>query len=391
MGKRLNRKGRKPDKGGTPKEILRMLFVCIAIGIAAGILLARYLFNVYGDLDGGAMLVLYSGLAMCLVSIFLNVIIHEAGHLIFGLLTGYSFLSFRIFSLTFVKEQGRLRCRKFSAPGTSGQCLMIPPAKTVKPLPYRLYNYGGVIMNFLISLLAILPMVLFPGIPFAVDFLLGGFAAGGIMIGAMNGLPLKAFGIANDGYNVRSMKRDATARSSFRRQLELVAEQSVGIRLKDMPEEWFQLPAEADLTNVMNAYIRYMAFVRELDRLDFTAAQSCLEQLVPALPRLPLSYRNVTNLGFLFLTVLKGASGEEIERYNTKQSKLLIKSAKNEINIRRIAYAYYKLYKTDEKAAELCRRRLEILAEKHPVPAEAKMNLMLADYVDQIVRLRPEA
>ena len=48
----------------------------------------------------------FSGLVIMLAvsfgAILLHVIIHEAGHLVFGLLSGYRFVSFRIFSLTLV-------------------------------------------------------------------------------------------------------------------------------------------------------------------------------------------------------------------------------------------------------------------------------------------------
>ena len=39
-----------------------------------------------------------------ILSIVLHIIIHEAGHLVMGLLTGYTFLSFRIFSWVLVKQ-----------------------------------------------------------------------------------------------------------------------------------------------------------------------------------------------------------------------------------------------------------------------------------------------
>ena len=356
------KKEKKGNRGVRSRVILMSLLLPVAIGIIIGVWMVSYLVGVYGEMNGKVMVIIYSSLGMSFVSIYLNIIFHEAGHLLFGLLTGYSFLSFRIYSLTFIREQGKLRLKKFSIPGTAGQCLMAPPVGPIDKLPYRLYNYGGVLMNFVISFLAFLPMLLFPQLSIHGKFLLGGFAAGGFMLGLTNGLPLKAFGIANDGYNVKSIQKDPVARNSFRLQLELYRRQSAGDRLKDMPEEWFTLPEEAELSNVMNAYLLYMAYNRDLDRMDFASAKSNLNVLDQVLPKLPISYRNVTNLGFLFLAILNGDSEEETEQYLTKQSKLLMKSARSEINIRRIAYAYYKLYHKDEKAAEVCRRSLLKLA-----------------------------
>ena len=42
-------------------------------------------------------------IAVVLVSFCVLVIIHESGHMIFGLLTGYRFLSFRVFSFAIHK------------------------------------------------------------------------------------------------------------------------------------------------------------------------------------------------------------------------------------------------------------------------------------------------
>ncbi len=74
-------------------------------------------------------------------------------HLIFGLLTGYRFSSFRIFNLMLVKESGRLRIRRLSIAGTGGQCLMCLPDLVNGTMPFILYNFGGAIMNILAALI----------------------------------------------------------------------------------------------------------------------------------------------------------------------------------------------------------------------------------------------
>lgn len=59
-----------------------------------------------------------------LVSFFIVLIIHEGGHLIMGLITGYNFVSFRIGSFTIIKENGKLVSKKFNIAGTGGQCTL---------------------------------------------------------------------------------------------------------------------------------------------------------------------------------------------------------------------------------------------------------------------------
>ena len=44
---------------------------------------------------------------MVFVAFFVQAVIHEFGHLLFGLLTGYKFISFRIGNVMFIKESGK--------------------------------------------------------------------------------------------------------------------------------------------------------------------------------------------------------------------------------------------------------------------------------------------
>lgn len=88
-------------------------------------------------------------------AILIQLIIHEAGHLIFGLMTGYRFSSFRIANLMWVKLDGRIQCRKLHIAGTGGQCLMIPPDLKDGKMPVMLYNFGGAIINLATAVLCV--------------------------------------------------------------------------------------------------------------------------------------------------------------------------------------------------------------------------------------------
>ena len=78
----------------------------LLIGAVCGVLILAYLDHHRG---GAATL-----LRMLLLFLFMygamliQIIIHEAGHLVFGLATGYKFSSFRIYSWMWVKEDGKL-------------------------------------------------------------------------------------------------------------------------------------------------------------------------------------------------------------------------------------------------------------------------------------------
>ncbi len=84
-----------------------------------------------------------------IISFFCSIIFHEGGHLLFGFLTGYKFLSFQILNLLIYKKNNKLKFSK--QPLTReilGQCLMVYKKEFSDDIPYKLYNLGGVIINF---------------------------------------------------------------------------------------------------------------------------------------------------------------------------------------------------------------------------------------------------
>ena len=145
----------------------RLLPAYLILGGVIGWIAGRYLGLTLKEQDGlGMVLFLLAWLLLCLsLAVFLQVIVHEAGHLIGGLLNGYSFTSLRIGSLLFIKKAGRIRCRKFTLPGTAGQCLMAPPDRLEDRFPTLLYNVGGCLANVLFSVAALLANMLLEGTP----------------------------------------------------------------------------------------------------------------------------------------------------------------------------------------------------------------------------------
>lgn len=137
-----------------------------------------------------------------LFSIFLQVLLHEGGHLVCGLATGYRFVSFRIFNLTFIRKDGKLCIKRFSLAGTGGQCLLTPPERPLEDIPTTLYNLGGVLANLLTAILAFLPLLTVDGLPYLLKFFLLMLSLIGILLAGMNGIPMKMGGIGNDADNM---------------------------------------------------------------------------------------------------------------------------------------------------------------------------------------------
>ena len=70
------------------------------------------------------------------------------------------------------------------------------------------------------------------------------FAAVGFITAVMNGVPMRLGAVDNDGYNALAISKSSEAAEAFWVQLSIVGQSARGVRLKDMPEEWFRVPAE---------------------------------------------------------------------------------------------------------------------------------------------------
>ena len=81
----------------------------------------------FGKTPGGLLFAVAGAMVLVGLAMFLHSVVHETGHLVFGLLTGYKFVSFRIGSIMLIKESGKLRLKLYNIVGTGGQCLMMPP------------------------------------------------------------------------------------------------------------------------------------------------------------------------------------------------------------------------------------------------------------------------
>ena len=94
----------KKKKKITWQQYIGMAFYML-IGAACGFLMVMYV-----DQSTGAGKPLHEGLLALAglflgmyAAMFIQLVIHEAGHLVFGLLSGYRFSSFRIFSFMWIK------------------------------------------------------------------------------------------------------------------------------------------------------------------------------------------------------------------------------------------------------------------------------------------------
>ncbi|KAB7671760.1 hypothetical protein [Bacillus sp. B1-b2] len=310
---------------------------------------------------------------ICLIGFYIiHIIIHEAGHLLFGKITGYSLVSFRIFSHMWVVTENGLRYKKLYVPGTLGQCLMSPPPYVKGNYPFKLYLLGGVIMNFLSSLLLALFFLASGEFPLIALI----FVLLGIMVGLTNLIP---YGF-NDGMSLKMAWNNENKQKQLYTQFYVNAETTKGVSYRDLPEELFELPPEDNRTDYFSVWIICMQLVRAMDRFDFVESKHIIDSLWKKKDQLiPLYKLEIAKERLFLLLLLEIDKEEAISIYEDKKLKkyLTIKQMSN----KRILAAYEWYVNNDlVKAKNLCDEGLQ-LEKINPNKADAELERKLIDYI----------
>lgn len=304
-------------------------------------------------------------IAIFIIIFGLHIILHEVGHLILGLMSGYEFISFRVGSLTLVKDEGKFKFKKFNIKGTGGQCLMMPKTDNYKELKYVLYNLGGTLMNLIITIISLVILIAFNVSPI-IKFILIASITAGILCIISNGIPMKVSGIANDGYNIIAISKDDFMKYCFYIQLKVNGLLSKGMRIKDLPIEWFYLREGADLNNHLVTSLKIMEGNYYYDNLNFEAAQRCYEEILENAPKIIKIYEYEINCELLFFEILKGNMDRVKELY-TKELRNYIKATECYISRKRLMYAYNLIVLKDKKKTEKVLKEIEKVKKTYPI------------------------
>ena len=338
--------------------------VLLITGMICGNIIVRYsgIFDTEAESKLTAILI---GLVSIYGATYLHTILHEGGHLLFGLLTGYGFSSFRIGSLMIIKKEGKLRFSKLKIAGTGGQCLMTPPGEMGGRFPCILYNMGGVIVNIVLSAVFFILYAIFPNSGSLSGFLLT-CAIVGVSTSLVNGIPLRLTSVDNDGRNALSLVNNDKARRAFAIQLKVSERLAAGERLGDMPEEWFEIPAEEDMKNNLIATMAVFAANRFMDTHDFARAKQLIERLLNGDNAVLGLHLNLLRSDLIYLECIGEKDETTLNSLMDKRFEKFMKASKTNISILRTRYAFELLVKNHLVAAAEIKERFEKAAGVYP-------------------------
>ena len=363
--------------------------LAMAIFIVVAGIIGFFSANVVSDYENeyglAGLLISIGFLMLVFVAVaFIHIIVHEAGHLVFGLLSGYKFVSFRIGTVMLIRDNDKLKVKRFNIVGTGGQCLMMPDSKwNAYNYPYVLYNLGGSLANLVFALLSLGLYLTFPGVRNLSEVLFISFIVG-LIIALINAIPMKVGGISNDGHNALNLKKDKEARRALYMQLYINGLQTKGVRLKDMPEEYFELPDNADLNNPLIVSIGVFKCNRLHDKKDFNKAKEYSKYLIDNAPGLLGIHKNELLCEMLFYEIIGLCRKDEIEKIYTKELQEYIKNTSVYVSRSRLMYAFEIFVNNDEISAIKELKQFNKIANNFPFTGDVESEREIIEFIDNL-------
>ncbi len=179
-----------------------------------------------------------------------TVIIHEYGHWVGGILTGYRTVYICFFSFVFYKDASK-KNRNARYPGMVGQCIMVPRNDKI-PKPDTLIS-GGPAMSIAAGIVAMVAVwALIAEMMRLQAALIGMFSMFSLTFGIMNLIPRGT----NDGANLREIKKSDANRKAYNKVMEVYAHNVWGVTYMEMPEELLRIPkgSEGSLADELEEY-----------------------------------------------------------------------------------------------------------------------------------------
>ena len=270
--------------------------------------------------------------------------------------------------------------KRYSIPGTGGQCLMRPPALDDGNYPVIFYNLGGGLLNLIISGAFLLATV-----TNGADLFLISFGMAGIFAGLTNLIPMN-FKIPNDGHNIFNLNKNQLAKRAFWLQMESNALLSAGKKLNDMPAGLFEFPADAEPKNTVTLSIPYLKICRLTENEKYGQAKTLYEQFKNEPAFLDL-YKLEIQADFLGYDILN-----DTETSTLQIDKKLIKYLERTPNLlshSRILYSYFSMVDKNPTKSDYYKRTFYKLVSKYPYPSTIEADNELMQRIEKKLSNKP--
>lgn len=364
------------------EQIIFSLIAIVGFGIVGGIA-GYFLITILKALGGDKSIykiILAAALVymFILISYSINIYIHEVGHMVFGLLSGYKFNSIRFGKVIFVKKDGKIKRGIYNMPGTAGQCIMTAPDVDSKDMPVVLYNLGGLIVNLINFIIGFSLYLLLRNSHPVIGMLFMVFGMVALFVLVLNGLPFEQLG--TDGANTIVLRKNVKSREIFRNSLEIMRYYSEGYSMQEMPPELMQFDMSTPMDNALltSGAVNYYSYL--VSTGDYEKAMETAGYILKNAKTINQLHKKLLYADLMFLNaVIK--KDMEAARQIYKDHEKEINAGAGTITIQRDLYAYYTLVDIDKKKADIYAKAFAKSVKTNPYSKDAEMEQALFDMV----------
>lgn len=211
------------------------------------------------------------------LSLWPNILLHEAGHALAGMARGMRPFAFGLGPWRFERGGGRWRIRKGGhVRGIGGFAALIPNGdKGLSRVDHVVYLAGGPLANLMTAGLAAAVLPLAGGSVVLASLLLG-WAASALLLGILNLVPFHSHGWRSDGRGLLGLLTGSATATVHLQIARVMALSRAGVRPRDWPISLVPTAAMAHSTTPMAALNAGMLRLsRALDRDDAATAGAC--------------------------------------------------------------------------------------------------------------------
>lgn len=298
---------------------------------------------------------IYKLLAIAVMTLFIQIIVHELGHVICGVKNNYSFLGFQILGITIFKQNEKLKLRVDGFTNALGLAIMIPNEDVQDEDQIKFFK-AGYIANSITLIPLFIFFILFPSQRILISI---SIIMTTIMI-LSNAIPREISGNFNDGYLVKLYKSEGM-------------ENELAITIQKLQNELIsgRRPADLELQeiaydeNIFAVLINLLMYYKGLDMKDSSLMNSRISLLENRFQNLEKIQKDsiIYELIFYYCYII----GDKLKatKYFVDIENRLEKDM--DINARRIlAYYYYSARLDLDKAKYYAEQGLEV-ADKYPI------------------------